>query len=127
MPNTQENVGYKGGYGLELVADLHDCVLSDLSKEKLKEFFIELCDLINMKRHGDPIYWEDYSGIPHLHGISAVQFIETSTIVCHPIPMKNAVYLNIFSCREFDTNEALKFCKKFWGAKSDTHTVVARI
>jgi S-adenosylmethionine/arginine decarboxylase-like enzyme len=79
-----------------------------------------------MKRHGDPIFWEDYSGIPHLHGVSAVQFIETSTIVCHPIPMKKSLYLNIFSCKEFDTDDALKFCMGFWGAASEVHTVVPR-
>lgn len=122
----REEIGYKGGYGLELVTDLHGCDLSDLSKEKLEKFFIDLCDLIHMKRHGDPIYWEDYSGIPHLHGISAVQFIETSTIVCHPIPMKNALYLNIFSCKEFNTDDALEFCRKFWRANNSVHTIVAR-
>ena len=127
MAEDKQEFGYKGGYGLELVADLHDCDLSDLSKEKLEKFLIELCDLIKMKRHGDPIFWEDYSGIPHLHGISAVQFIETSTIVCHPIPMKNALYLNVFSCKEFDIDDTLNFCKEFWKAKGAVHTVVDRI
>ena len=126
MSEVNEEFGYKGGYGLELVADFHDCDLSDLSKEKLHQFMVELCNLIKMKRHGDPIFWEDYSGIPHLHGISAVQFIETSTIVCHPIPMKKALYLNVFSCKEFDIGDTLEFCKKFWKANDAIHTVVPR-
>ncbi len=119
--------GYKGNYGLELIIDMKGCDLSDLSKDKLKRFFIELCDRINMTRHGDPVFWEDQSDIPHLKGISGFQFIETSNIVCHPLPLLKAVYLNIFSCKEFDTDDALKFCKKYWGATSATHTVVTRI
>lgn len=124
---TTSEFGYKGGYGLELIADLHGCDLSDLSKEKLGKFFVELCDRIKMVRHGEPIFWEDHSDIPHLRGTSGIQFIETSNIVCHPLPMLKAVYLNVFSCKEFDTDDALKFCVEFWGAKSENHTVVPRI
>lgn len=122
----QSEFGYKGGYGLELIMDLKGCDLSGLSKEKLTSFFIELCDRIKMVRHGDPIFWEDHSGIPHLEGVSGIQFIQTSNVVCHPLPILNAVYLNVFSCKEFDTDDALKFCMEFWGATSENHTVVPR-
>jgi S-adenosylmethionine decarboxylase len=127
MTKSKPQFGYKGNYGLELIIDLKGCKLKDLSKNKLSRFFIKLCDLIDMKRHGKPIFWEDHSNIPHLRGVSGIQFIETSNIVCHPLPMLNAVYINIFSCKGFNTNDALKFCKKFWRAKSGTHTVVTRV
>ncbi|OHB09951.1 MAG: hypothetical protein A3G05_01365 [Candidatus Zambryskibacteria bacterium RIFCSPLOWO2_12_FULL_45_14] len=119
--------GYKGNYGLEEIIDLKGCDLSDLDRPKLSKFFIDLCDLIKMKRHGDPVFWEDTSNIPHLRGVSGFQFIETSNVVCHPLPLLNAVYINIFSCKEFDTDKALNFCKKYWGAISETHTVIARV
>ena len=80
-----------------------------------------------MKRHGDPVFWEDHSDIPHLRGVSGFQFIETSNVVCHLLPLLKAVYLNIFSCKEFNANKALDFCKKYWGATSETHTVVTRV
>lgn len=120
-------LGYKGNYGLELIVDMKGCDLSDLTRDKLRQFFIQLCERIDMTRHGEPIFWEDQSDTPHLHGISGFQFIETSNIVCHPLPLLRAVYLNIFSCKEFDADGALKFCMKFWGATSETHTVVPRI
>jgi len=126
MSEDSQNYGYKGGYGLELIIDLKECDLSDLSKEKLSDFFVKLCDRIKMVRYGEPLFWEDHSEIPHLRGVSAIQFIQTSNIVCHPLPMLNAVYLNIFSCKEFDTEDALKFCVEFWKAGSETHTVVPR-
>ena len=124
---TTPKFGYKGHYGLELIMDLKGCNLNDLSKSKLSKFFVKLCDLIDMKRHGKPIFWEDHSNIPHLRGTSGIQFIETSNVVCHLLPLLNAVYINIFSCKSFHTNEALKFCKKYWGATSATYTVVTRI
>ena len=66
-----------------------------------------ICEKIEMTRHGDPLFWEDYSDVPHLNGVSAMQFIETSTIVCHPLPMLNSVYVNIFSCKDFDVRSAV--------------------
>ena len=123
----KKNTGDPTPYGLELVIDLHECDLEGLvNKEKLTEFFVKLCEIIAMKRHGDPIFWEDYSDLPHLNGVSAVQFIETSTIVCHPLPMLNSVYINIFSCKDFDSKAALDFCMDFWRAKREAHTVVTR-
>lgn len=127
MIALETELGYKGNYGLEEIIDLKGCDLSDLSREKLRKFFVNLCDLIKMNRHGDPVFWEDTSNIPHLRGVSGFQFIETSNVVCHPLPLLNAVYINIFSCKEFNTDEALDFCKKYWGASSETHTVVVRI
>lgn len=113
-------------YGIELLLDLKNCDLTDLSQEKLTTFFVRLCDLIQMKRHGEPLFWEDHSGIPHLHGTSAIQFIETSNVVCHPLPMLKAVYLNVFSCKAFDTEVAKRFSMEFWRAESVVYTVVTR-
>jgi S-adenosylmethionine/arginine decarboxylase-like enzyme len=113
-------------YGLELLLDLKDCDLSDLNQKRLTAYFIQLCDLIGMKRHGEPVFWEDHSGIPHLHGLSAIQFIETSNVVCHALPLLRAVYLNIFSCKAFDAETAKKFSVEFWKAESAVFTVVTR-
>lgn len=124
---NKEELGYKGNYGLELIIDLKGCNLSSLNRKKLHKFFIQLCDLIKMKRHGEPVFWEDISDIPHLQGVSGFQFIETSNVVCHPLPLLKAVYINIFSCKEFDTKEALRFCEKYWGSTSEIHTVVTRV
>ncbi len=113
-------------YGLELLLDLKGCDLSDLSRERLTDYFVRLCELIQMTRHGEPLFWEDHSGLPHLQGISAVQFIETSNVVCHALPLLQAVYLNIFSCREFEIEDAKRFSAEFWGAASVVSTVVTR-
>jgi hypothetical protein len=113
-------------YGLELLLDLKGCDLTDLTRQKLEDYFVRLCDLIAMRRHGEPVFWEDRSGVPHLHGLSAVQFIETSNVVCHALPLLGAVYLNIFSCKEFDPEVAEGFSRAFWGADSAVSSVVTR-
>ena len=105
---TKKHKDDVNSYGIELIIDLHDCNLESLvNKGKLTEFFVTLCEKIDMQRHGEPLFWEDYSDIPHLNGVSAMQFIETSTIVCHPLPILKSVYINIFSCKEFDPKVAL--------------------
>ena len=124
---TKKTKDNNAPYGAELLVDLHDCDLEGLvNKEKLTEFFVTLCEKIDMKRHGNPLFWEDYSDLPHLNGVSAMQFIETSTIVCHPLPMLNSVYVNIFSCKEFDEQVALDYCINFWRAKKEVHNLVVR-
>ena len=123
----EQKLGYNGNYGLELIMDLKGCDLSDLSKEKLRTYFVQLADRIKMVRYGEPIYWEEHSDIPHLRGISAIQFIQTSNFVCHPLPLLNAVYLNVFSCKAFDVEDALRFSMKFWEAKSEHHPVVTPV
>lgn len=113
-------------YGIELVLDLAGCDLSDLSTARIREYFVELCDLIQMKRHGEPVFWSDESGDPRLHGISGFQFIETSNVVCHALSLRKAVYLNIFSCKSFEFAAATQFSTSFWRSTSASVTLLTR-
>jgi S-adenosylmethionine/arginine decarboxylase-like enzyme len=114
-------------YGMELIADLHDCDISTFSQENLSQYFVELCDLIKMKRHGDPMFWIDHSDIPHLKGVSGIQFIETSNVVVHCIELQKSVYINIFSCKDFDAKVAEQFTKEFFKAETITSMVIDRV
>lgn len=125
-PEMTDKLGYRGSYGLELIADLKGCDLSGLTRETVGQFLVVLVDHVKMVRYGDPLFWEDVSGIPHLHGISAVQFISTSNAVVHALPLLGAVYINLFSCKEFDAKAAVGFCVEYWRAQSEAHTVVVR-
>ena len=114
-------------YGVELVLDLHGCDVKTFNRENLSRYFVEICDLIDMKRHGEPMFWYDDSDIPHLRGTSAIQFIETSDIVVHCLDILEAVYLNLFSCKPFDVKISEEFTVKFFGAKKSKATVIDRI
>lgn len=119
-------------YGQELILDLHECDVRRFTRDAIERFFKELCDLIGMERC-ELHFWDDV-GVsedeqqtdPKTKGTSAVQFILTSTIVIHTLDLMKTVYVNIFSCKDFDTDEAAKFTAKWFGSKQWTSTVVTR-
>lgn len=121
-------------YGKELILDLHDCDIKTFTRKSIKKYFKELCILIDMKR--DTLYWWDYSGIPeeeysaipaHLRGISAIQFITTSNITIHTLDLLKHVYINIFSCKEFNTLLASEFSEKWFDGKIVQNLKIERI
>jgi S-adenosylmethionine/arginine decarboxylase-like enzyme len=119
-------------YGQELVLDLHECNDGKFTRTEIERFCTELCELIDMERC-DLHFWDDV-GVPEeeqqthpkTKGTSAVQFILTSTIVIHTLDLMKAVYVNIFSCKEFDTDEAAKFTAKWFGSTDWTANIVIR-
>jgi S-adenosylmethionine/arginine decarboxylase-like enzyme len=95
-------------YGYELILDLHGCDPSTFNRDSIEEFFKKLCKQIDMTQC-DLHFWDDVGVAPeeqqtspHTKGTSAVQFILTSTIVIHTLDLMGAVYVNVFSCKEFD-------------------------
>lgn len=120
-------------YGMELVLDLHDCDPTMFTREKLTQYFIDLCILLEMQR-ADLHFW-DYEDHPHykkhapahLKGTTAVQFISTSNITIHTLDDLRRVYLNIFTCREFEPTLALEFSVDFFNAGWCGHTVLVRL
>jgi len=123
----------KDSYGQELILDLHNCDASTMTRESIENYFIELCDLIDMERE-DLHFWDDEDTPPeeretepHLVGISAVQFIRTSSVVIHTLTIMKRVYLNIFSCKPFDPEVAKKFSTDWFKGKVINNHVMDRI
>lgn len=111
-----------GKYGIELILDLHDCDETKFTRPSITEYFERLCVLIDMQRE-DLHFWddeglseEDRQTSPHTQGTSAVQFILTSSIVIHTLDQLKAVYINIFSCKEYNPKVAEKFSVEWFGA-----------
>lgn len=95
------------GYGKELILDLHGCNPETFDRLHIEAFFKILCDTIGMERE-DLHFWDDLDvppeereTEPHLVGTSAIQFIKTSNVTIHTLPMLECVYLNVFSCKSF--------------------------
>ena len=119
-------------YGLELILDLHECDSSRFTRSSIKDFFRELCELIDMEQC-DLHFWDDVGAPPvdqqtdpKTKGTSAVQFILTSTIVVHTLDLMKTVYVNIFSCKTFDTSHAARFTARWFNSSDWTSTVVVR-
>lgn len=111
-------------YGKELILDLHECDPSTFNRKSIRKFFKRLCELIDMQRD-KLIFWDElyipegekkYTE-PHLVGTSAVQFITTSNITIHTLDILKSVYLNIFTCKDFDAEVAVTFCVKWFRCK----------
>ena len=100
-------------YGLNI--NLYDCK-EDFSKKNILKYVKELCKLINMKRHGKIVIWKDsHNEILELRGgISAFQFIKTSSIVLHSFEKSKQFFVDIFSCKDFDFKKTIKFTKDFF-------------
>ena len=123
----------KNKYGTELIIDLHDCDSAKFTRKHLKRYFVELCDLIDMERC--KLSWFDDHGVhpdeqqtePHLKGTTAVQFIMTSNIVIHTLDLLGSVYVNIFSCKDFDPQVAADFTANWFKGKIVNSQVIDRI
>lgn len=120
-------------YGKELILDLHDCDVQTFNRESLDEFFSQLCDLLNMQKC-ERYFWDD-EGVPederqtsaHTKGISAVQFILTSNITIHTLELLQCVFINVFSCKDYDADKAVDFCKRWFAGTAVKWCVVDRM
>ena len=137
--NVEDNSASKvrglmpGKYGIELVLDLHNCDVEKFTRPSITIYFERLCVLIDMQRE-DLHFWddeglseEDKQTSPHTQGTSAVQFILTSSIVIHTLDQLKAVYINIFSCKEYDPKVAEKFSVEWFDAKEYSARVLDRV
>jgi len=119
-------------YGKELIMDLERCNIAMFNRRKLKIFFVGLCEKINMKRA--PLHFWDYGGDrkaraeaePHLAGVTAIQFIETSDIRVHALDKLATVYVNVFSCKDFDVAATKEFIVDFFGGVETNSLIVKR-
>lgn len=119
-------------YGIELILDLFDCDMSKCTRLGLTIFFKQLCELLDMERE-DLHFWDDQDTAveerrtePHIEGVSAVQFIVTSNITVHALRQLRTVYINIFSCKDYNVYKAAMFCRKFFQSKSHRVRIVER-
>ena len=116
----------EGAWGLLTSIDLHGCNPETIrDAEKIKQFVVELCERIKMKRFGECTV-VDFGEDEKVAGFSMVQLIETSCISAHFANQTNATYLDIFSCKYYTPLEAAEFTKEFFEAKDYTLTYTLR-
>ena len=120
-------------YGMELIIDINKCDVSKFDRKSLRIYFVQLCDLIKMKRC--KLCWWDDVGVQtnerqtdaHTKGTSAIQFILTSNITIHTLDLLESAYVNVFSCKKFDPNVAIDFTLSFFRGKIKQSLVVDRL
>jgi S-adenosylmethionine/arginine decarboxylase-like enzyme len=114
-------------FGLELVADLHDCnpTLID-SREYLTCWVKNLVERIGMTAYGEPTVVRFAEHNPVTAGFTVVQLITTSSITAHFSPHLRTAHVNVFSCADFDPADALSYTEATFMARRSSHLVLYR-
>jgi S-adenosylmethionine/arginine decarboxylase-like enzyme len=113
-------------WGIQSSVDIHHCdpnLIRDA--DAIKEFVIQLCELIEMRRFGDPVIVH-FGENERVAGFSMTQLIETSLISAHFANQSNNVYLDIFSCKYYEPETAVQFAKNYFKGTDYNLTVVLR-
>lgn len=123
---SQNEYEASNSWGLLTSIDLFNCNSATIRDgEKIKDYIIKLCKLIDMNRFGDPVIVRFGKDI-RVSGYSAVQLIETSCISGHFAEDSDSVYIDIFSCKFYNQEEAVSFTKEFFGSKKAKFHVILR-
>ena len=111
-------------WGTLAAIDLHGCDHGSLADpECIRAFVAAVIEAIGMKAHG-PLALERF-GTGALEGWSAMQLIETSTIVVHADEVAGRCFVDVFSCRPFDPELAAAVAVDHFGG-TPTLTVLQR-
>ena len=116
----------QNAWGLLSSIDLHECNGATIrDAEKIKQFVVELCERIGMKRFGETMV-VNFGEDEKVAGFSMTQLIETSLISAHFANQTNATYLDVFSCKYYEPVAAAEFAKEFFEAKDYSLTYTLR-
>jgi S-adenosylmethionine/arginine decarboxylase-like enzyme len=121
------------GFGIHMVIDIAGGTGYQTKDDgkNIEEFIDELCIKIDMEKHGPLI--KDWFGVDNVCGWSIVQLITTSSITGHfcgeydEFPeTSNSAYLDVFSCKSFDTEVVRNVIKKYFNPDCISHRLLAR-
>lgn len=111
--NTEDKTEY---WGVSTSIDLYDCDLALMQNaDAIREFVVQLCDRIKMRRYGETqvVFFGDE---PRVQGFSMTQLIETSLISAHFADASRAIYLDVFSCAPYSSEDTAKFAAEYFKA-----------
>jgi len=119
--------------GTHLIVDAYVTHHSTLTKNSILEIFCKLVKLLGMEYLDRPLVWDlpiDESKLDSPldeGGISVIVPITTSHLSAHCWPARNALMLDVFSCKPFSVEEALDLIRTEFGIRSIHYTVVDRL
>lgn len=102
-------------FGPHLILDCHDCNSSKLSNKALIEQTLD--DLVvdmNMTKILGPNVFEYKGVVPDDWGYTGITIIAESHLAIHTFPDKRHMFVDVFSCKDFDTRIVIdKLVKAF--------------
>lgn len=105
-------------WGKHLVVDASGATPAINNKETIVKWMDQTVKDIDMVAYGRPqVEWfADHD--PEKAGFTAVQLIETSAIVCHFVPKTWSLHLDVFSCKDFDSETVIALLRDYFGIKA---------
>ena len=84
----------------------------------IREFCGDLVSAIGMVAYGKPTLEHFAAHLPEAAGYSLVQLIETSAVTGHFCDSSGDIYLDIFSCKDFDPEVAIEVVRRYFRPES---------
>lgn len=107
------------GYGPHLMLDLSGCnerILDDL--DACYSLLKDLPAMVGMTAITQPYVFRYSGSVPDDQGITGVTIIAESHISLHTYPRKRFAFVDVFSCKPFDTERATGHIVRFFESKS---------
>lgn len=112
---------------MHLVIDGHGCDADELSDaERVRRFLDEFPDRISMTKITVPAVHLYHGPVPEDWGVSGFVIIAESHISVHTFPDRGYVNIDVFSCKEFDADEAMEQVGEFFSMASVRNWVLDR-
>jgi S-adenosylmethionine decarboxylase len=104
------------GFGLHLTLDGYGCSEEQLANLDTIYEFLERCpDMIEMTKIMPPYVFKYHGKVPEDWGVSGFVLIAESHISIHTFPDRAYLSLDIFSCKNFDYNQAVAYVTELFG------------
>lgn len=114
-------------WGYHLLVNCAQCEKASVTDpDVIRDFVKTLVPAIDMTAHGEPIIEHFATHNEKAAGYSLLQLIETSNITAHFSDYNGDCYIDIFSCKPFEQDIALKVIRDFFKPKNLSSTMVPR-
>ncbi len=80
--------------------------------DAIRKFCADLVSSIGMVAYGEPVLEHFATHLPQAAGYSLVQLIETSAVTGHFCDASGDAYLDVFSCKDFDPEIAVRVVRR---------------
>ena len=114
-------------FGLHLTLDGYGCPPERLTNLDLIYQFLDRCpDLIDMTKIMPPYVFKYHGKVPEDWGLSGFVLIAESHISVHTFPERQYLSIDIFSCKNFDFQQAIDFASDLFGISRYEHNIFDR-
>lgn len=114
-------------WGYHLLIDAKQGNLKKIkSKTHVANFVKQLIIDIEMKAYGDLMIERFATHDPDKAGISFCQMIETSNITGHFVDLNGDFYIDVFSCKPYETHVVIDLIKEYFEPIEITEKTVLR-